>query len=116
MVRFAPVEAALLTLAVGLCAMALVLGIAAPASAFEPAREQLTMSSEFVTAAPPGHAPRVKIDDVDTYMTDSEGSSQALLPTVLWAASCARSDRLRLPSFAVLLDRSVRPPLRPPIA
>ncbi|MBI5128394.1 MAG: hypothetical protein HZA66_03045 [Rhodopseudomonas palustris] len=96
--------------AICLCALAvIVLGTASVASAHDAPRDQLA----FVKTLPPVPAPNVS-DEPE--ICTPEASATVLDAASLRGAVCDQSTRLRLPLAEMMLDRSERPLLRPPIA
>ncbi|MGP9812283.1 hypothetical protein ACTZWT_12290 [Rhodopseudomonas sp. NSM] len=95
--------------AICLFALAVIIVATVPvASAHDAPRDQF----EFVKTPPPGPAPTLS-DDPEVFAP--EASAHLLTPVPLRRAAC-ESIRLQLPLAEVMLDRSERPPLRPPIA
>jgi hypothetical protein len=94
-----------------LCALALiVLGPVSLASAYEAPSQRL----EFVKTPTPIPAPNFNIDP-DLCTPDTEAAAHALAPVPSRSAPCDVATRLRLPLAEMMLDRSERPLLRPPI-
>ncbi|WP_322515845.1 hypothetical protein SR870_23195 [Rhodopseudomonas palustris] len=96
--------------AICLCALAVVIVATGPvASAHDAPRGLL----EFVKTPPPCPTPHGG-DEPEVFAP--EAGAHLLAPAALRSGVRDRSTRLRLPLAGVMLDRSERPLLRPPIA